>query len=76
MKKLFFLIGIAFIILLLSVTNHNSISQSVENLAYVIAIGIDNGDTNLLKLTFQIRQNIKTPTMHIQDEHICRHIFF
>lgn len=54
MKKLFILIGIAFVILLLSVTNYNSIIQSVENLAYVIAIGVDNGDTNLLKLTFQI----------------------
>lgn len=54
MKKFISLIVIIFLILLIASTKHNSTSQTIENLAYVIAIGIDNGDSNLLKLTFQI----------------------
>lgn len=54
MKKFVSLIVIIFLILLIASTKHNSTSQTIENLAYVIAIGIDNGDSNLLKLTFQI----------------------
>lgn len=54
MKKIFILIGAIFIILLIIASRYNTTSQSIENLAYVIAIGIDPGDNNLIKLTLQI----------------------
>lgn len=54
MKKIFAFIGIIFVILLVAASRYNTTSQSIENLAYVIAIGIDNGDNNLIKLTLQI----------------------
>lgn len=54
MKKVFVFIGIVFIILLIISSKYSTTSQSIENLAYVIAIGIDNGDNGLLKVTLQI----------------------
>lgn len=54
MKKVFVFIGIVFIIILIISSKYSTTSQSIENLAYVIAIGIDNGDNGLLKVTLQI----------------------
>ena len=54
MKKVFVFIGILFVILLIISSKYSTTSQSIENLAYVIAIGIDNGDNGLLRVTLQI----------------------
>ena len=54
MKKVFVFIGIVLVILLIISSKYSTTSQSIENLAYVIAIGIDNGDNGLLKVTLQI----------------------
>lgn len=54
MKKTFVFFGLILLILLLVLSRHDTNNQSIENLAYVIAIGIDSGDNNLLKLTLQI----------------------
>lgn len=54
MKKIFVFLGFILIVLLIALSRHNTNNQSIENLAYVIAIGIDSGETNLLKLTLQI----------------------
>lgn len=54
MKKFLVFIGMIFVILLVFSARYNTASESVENLAYVIAIGIDNGDNGLLKLTLQL----------------------
>ena len=54
MKKVFVFIGIIFVILLIISSKYSTTSQSIENLAYVIAIGIDNGDNGLLEVTLQL----------------------
>lgn len=54
MKKYLIFITAILLAFLLVVSRHNTNNQSIENLAYVIAIGIDNGENNLLKLTLQI----------------------
>lgn len=54
MKKIFVFFSAIFIILLIVASKYNTTSESIENLAYVIAIGIDSGNNNLIKLTLQI----------------------
>ena len=54
MKKAFTFIFVALFIVLITASRYNINNQSIENLAYVIAIGIDKGDNNLIKLTLQI----------------------
>lgn len=54
MKKIVVFLVCLLLIFLLVLSRHNTNNQSIENLAYVIAIGIDNGENNLLKLTLQI----------------------
>ncbi len=54
MRKAFILFCIVLIIFFTIVSRHDTSNLSIENLAYVIAIGIDNGEKNILKLTLQI----------------------
>lgn len=54
MKKFFVFFMAILLIILFILSRHNTNNQSIENLAYVIAIGIDSGKNNLLKLTLQI----------------------
>lgn len=49
----FFIILLIFVIIGFSITNGGSVS-SIDELAYVVAIGFDVGDTNTLKISFQI----------------------
>ena len=54
MKRVFIFFSALLLVFLLILSRHNSNNQSIENLAYVIAIGIDNSENNRLKLTLQI----------------------
>lgn len=54
MKKTLTFIGLILLVLLILSTRHNTTSESIENLAYVIAIGIDNAENGLIELTLQI----------------------
>lgn len=54
MRKIFIVACIIFIVFFIIISRHNSSNLSIENLAYVIAIGIDNGENNLISLTLQV----------------------
>ena len=54
MRKIFLIACTIFIVFFIIVSRHDSSNLSIENLAYVIAIGIDNGENNLISLTLQV----------------------
>ena len=52
MKKIMHILVLLVLISPILLTNMAS-SRNLDNLAYVVALGIDKGDSNVLKLTFQ-----------------------
>ena len=51
--KNFFIVSLIIVFIAFAITNRNSIN-TIDDLAYVIAIGFDTGDNGKLKLSFQI----------------------